>query len=482
MSNIKILKENKKTVFMLTSLTIFSFIIFLFGITMLFSPIINQENLDKVNEFYNNDYTLVMSFLYKMNEYGVFAVKSDLLLIVWLPLIIGASFTLIMLFRIIIHSKGQKTKNRKGIPVIVKPIRSYQLTMVIGWFFLVVLFFTTIFSYLSASPFLFGATWFIGFSNSPFLTEESITHFSNVLNGQFKNCYWLTYGLFSQSTEGIYGENSEIFLWFWILFPIIFQFIFFLVAFIGTICGECSWGIINTSVIRDLDISSNESVQLNNNVSKKYIDKKIDLNKKTSSEIQARVLLFYKNFISLLESSNNTKIPIYNEARILLEKYSVIQKTNWKKIGKYVQEIVNWYTNTEQRFVNLLSQLVTNPKINYFKGMKNELQKLIGEYQSSINTWNLLKAEFKIEQIFILSSYKSEILAKVGYCLKNRLNTTFSSLDDKNNFIKLLEKYKFEKDYINYRKTCINLIKQISPEKIAINDFIKNISSLINFQ
>ncbi|AKX34128.1 hypothetical protein SLITO_v1c04750 [Spiroplasma litorale] len=476
MSNIKILKENRKSVFMITSLMIFAFIMVIFSLTMLFSPIINMDNINNINSFFNENYSLFMSLFYKYNDYPIFVVKSDPFLIVWLPLITGSIIIALLIWRIILHTIGYKTKNRKGNSTVVRPIRSYQITMILCWFFMFFLIIVATLSYLSASPFLTGATWYFDLSNgAPSLTEESIKHIASVLEGQFSQCYWLSFAWFSSSNSAILTESTVFNVWMWILMPFILQIIFIVLSFIGTICGECSWGTINKSVLRDIDMSSEGNVKISNNLSKKLIEKKVDLNRVSSSELQARILLFYKNFIKLLESSNNTNIPIYKEARLSLEKYSVIEKINWKKIGNYVEGLVEWYTSTDQRFVNLISQLATNPKHNLFINYKKQLLSLIGEYQSAINKWNLLDAEFKIEQIFALTFERDEILAKVGYCLKTRLNSNFDSYDKKDAYINMLEQAKNNRDYHNYRQICIKLIKKMSPEKVAISDFINQV-------
>ncbi|ASP28248.1 hypothetical protein SCORR_v1c04760 [Spiroplasma corruscae] len=480
MANIKILKENRKSVFMLTSLTIFSLILITFSVLMMFSPIMSLDNLAKVNEVYSDTsiYTNIMSLFYKVNSAPDFSLISNIFMIVYLPLSTGLICLVLLVLRLIIHSVGYKSRSRKGIVIIVKPVRSYQLTMMICWLMWVILTLVSFLSYLSASPFLSGVSWFISLNNSPYVDSETIQKYSEIFNNQFKDCYWLTFAFFSGYSNGIYGETSDALKLLWIFLPFIPQFIFIIISFIGTLCGECSWGKINVSVIRDLDLSPEGNIEVTNNLSKRIMSKKININKISSSDLQARILLFYKNFIRLLELSDNTKIPIYKESRLLLEKFSVIQKTNWKKAGYYIEEIVDWYSSTDQKFVKLISQLVTNPKNNLFKTNKEQLYILIKEYQSAINKWNLLDAEFKIEQIFALTIRVTELLAKVGYCLKTRLANNFDSYENKVAFIDALNNAKLNKNYNNYRDICIQIIKKMSPEKVAITDFInKTLSS-----
>ncbi|AUM62690.1 hypothetical protein [Spiroplasma monobiae] len=497
MGKIKLLKNNKKSLFMIISLIVFSVVMMTYSLTMMFSPIISKTNFDLVNiAIATKGYKKFLAF-FLFNGKELFVASSNIL-IYWIPLALSGLTFILMLLRLTIHLVGYKAKTKKGVARIVRPIRSYQLTMVLAWTMLVLLIFASFLSFLSASPFLMGIV--IKFIPTSFISiDQAITsEILPKLAGQFGQIYWLSFGLFSKLAGAAAamqsGRTAELIGW--LLLPIIIPFIALVTGFVGTICGECSWWTINLIVLRDIDLQTGAHLVENyEKVEKPKIkiaktkeeeiietpvekpklkDKKQD-NQEYLQNLGRKCTLFFKNLTKMLEDSKNTDSILYKQTIERVEQLTVTQNIDWNSVSLEIETQMNLITETDRKFVELIEQLMINPRINLFGRYKSDLEELIEGYKFAIKTWDLLAAEIKLEQIFAIAFRNEELLPKVGYCLKNRVSSSWKNIDQRINVLTRLEMAKNNRDYKKYREICAEVIKEMSPIKPIITSYVDKI-------
>ncbi|AGR41216.1 hypothetical protein [Spiroplasma taiwanense] len=508
MDKIKLLSKNKKAKFMLWFLLIFSLISFLFGILLFISPAINDENINNINNLFLNKEDQTQGYksfflIFLVNLNGNFVIMTSTILIIWLPFAFGLIGIILFSSRFIIHLVGYNSKTKNGVARIVKPIRSYQLTMIFAWIWLILLSFILLIAYLSASPFLVGSTWVFSFTGAPVISPESL-EIPNLLQGQFSNIYWLTYSLFSELNLGITAEVDSGNKWMWVLMPVIIQLIFLFFSFIGVVLGECSWWSINLKVLESIDSQvgtqlSHEYTKIEKPIIKKEKIKKTKVKKEkeiikdqTDNDIVTSVvkikkvkekysnkkleaILYYKKLIKLLEESGNLNSSLYKNAIEKLDIFSKNEISDWNEVTNQIELEMENYTSTDQKFIALIEQLMENSKINLFGKYKHDLVNLIKEYNKALISKDLFEAEIKLEQIFAITFRKEELLAKVGFCLKNRILTNYKYIDENLNVIKRLNEAREFDDIDGYRKICFEIIKQMSPIKPIISSYIEKI-------
>ncbi|WP_338984301.1 hypothetical protein [Spiroplasma endosymbiont of Diplazon laetatorius] len=500
MGKIKLLKNNKKSLFMIISLMVFSFIIIAYSLLMMFSPIVNQTNMDFVNgTAVKTGYTPFMKFFLK-NGSNIM-VGSAGLIIYWIPLVVAGTTFILMLTRMTIHLVGYRSKTKKGIARIVRPIRSYQFTMIFAWILFVVLTLVSILSFLSALPFLMGIS--LKFSATNFISlDQTITAtIANKFATQFGQIYWLSFGLFAKTPGGAAAaQNAKDIasLIGWFILPIIIPFSALITAFVGVVCGECSWWNINLIVLRDIDLQTGAHLvdtyakvekpkikeKKNKKVKEVVIKSVNDEVKQPKAEKQVfeydqklarKCSLFYKNLTKMLEDSKNTDSKLYRDTISRVEELTKASEIDWNKIGMEIEAQMNLLTSTDRQFVELIEQLMLNPRLNLFGRYKNDLEELIEGYRFSLKTWDLFAAEIKLEQIFAITFRSEELLPKVGYCLKNRVSSSWKNIDARRNVINRLEVAKNDKDYKAYREICAEVIKEMSPIKPIITSYVDKI-------
>ncbi|AUB31659.1 hypothetical protein [Spiroplasma floricola] len=359
MKKIKLLKNNKKPFYMIISLMIFSIIIFSYSLLMMLSPIITKENMYQVNKIIvsNNFEKVLLSFLYDGKN---LIVAADDVLIYWTPLIISTVGLIIMTCRLIIHIIGYNLKNKKEIIKITRPIRSYQLTMTLSWILLILLSFTSLISVLSASPFILGISFQFSFSSFISFNKDIADSISKLLDGQFANIYWLSFGIF-HSSSGIWTSQTEYKssdLILWILLPTIIQFTASIVALAGTICGECSWKRVNIIFLKSLEEETGQKFVKELIVKEKKIKSK---NKKEKVEDNE------SSYPKVLETLETT-------SQLDTEKWDIFSATN----EQYSQEndtlnIINEIDKIKNKSVNETDE--QNDTLNLINKMKNKREK-----------------------------------------------------------------------------------------------------------
>ncbi|AGR42150.1 hypothetical protein [Spiroplasma diminutum] len=495
MGKIKILKNNKKSQFMIGSLLAFFVVSLTYSLTLLFSPIINNENILQINtSIIEQEFSkFLLIFLY--NGKSIILAENDII-IYWLPLALSSLGMIVMIFRLIIHLVGYKAKTKKGIARIVRPIRSYQLTMIFAWIIFSLLTISMFLSLLSASPFLMGIVLEFGSGNFISINKEATSKVIEILQTQPNQIYWLTFALFSQipGAAAIETDNKTFELIMWFVLPIILPFISILIAFAGNICGECSWWRINLIVLKDIDLQtganlvesyskvekpkikeSKESKDIKEIKEVKEINQVNKIKVDYDPKIEKKCILFYKNLVKMLENSNNKDSLIYKETIEKLEIIAENKENDWNTIATEVEAQMNIFTSTDKQFVDLIEQIILNPRLDFFGRYKKDLEELIEGYRFALKTWDLFAAEIKLEQIFAIAFRNQELLPKIGFCLKNKINSNFKNIDQKTNVIGRLEIAKNNKDYKNYREICTEIIKEMSPIKPIISSYVDKI-------
>ncbi len=604
MGKVKILKNNKKSQFMIIALMIFSSIILIYSTLLAISPIINKNNIEEINNaILGENYQKILSiFLYNGKSWIVGPSKT---LISFLPMILSLIVIIFLSSRLIIHSVGYRTKTAMGISRIVRPIKSYQFTMIFVWIFLVLLMITMTLSLISAAPFFMGIAF--QFSAANFITiDEAITvKIVQQLDGQFGQIYWLSYGAFSKlqgvnNPAQVYKMIDKVM---WFIMPIIIQFLALILGFIGAIFGECSWWSINILVLKTFDFQAgttlvdeyvkvkkpkikekkwnqkpkkqkplkvkkpNLSTNLNNdeiktieiiepknyerlqeimleennelikpievvetinnnvevkqeieelknddNLEENMENKKIEENQRNSENnqhnrieslqtiefgniteiediynekaledktfdplIETKCVLFYKKIIKLLEQSDNTDTSLYWNTIKKSKEIKDSKNNDWLTISNEIEKEIKLFSTVDIEFVNLIEKLVFDSKTNFFGRYKSDLEELIEDYHFALKTWDLLAAEIKLEQILAITFRKKELLPKVGFCLKNKVLNNYKNIDQKTNVVNRLETAKNNRDFKSYRDICVEIIKNVSPIKPIISNYVNKI-------
>ncbi|QHX36698.1 hypothetical protein [Spiroplasma sp. BIUS-1] len=493
MGKIKLLKNNKKSLFMIISLMVFSFVILSYSILMMFSPILSDQNIGEINKAIalKGYKKFLMFFLY--DGKALFVASTDIL-IYWVPLALSGLTFIVMSLRLTIHLVGYKSRTKKGVARIVRPIKSYQLTMILAWTLFVLLTLVSILSFLSATPFLMGVALKFSVTDFVSLDKDITSSFIQTLNGQFNQIYWLSFGLFS-SYAGAGASQAAKRTWDlvgWFTLPIVIPFTSMIIAFVGTICGECSWWTINLHVLRDIDLQTGANlVQSYEKVEKpkikedKKAEKELIIKPETKKEVVSKgeydqklakkCSLFFKNLTKMLEDSNNKDSFLYKQTIMRVEALTKEKNIDWNAIALEVEAQMNMFTETDRKFVELIEQLMINPRLNLFGRYKNDLEELIEGYKFAIKTWDLFAAEIKLEQIFAIAFRNEELLPKVGYCLKNRVSSSWKNIDEKKQVLTRLEIAKNDRDYKKYREICAEVIKEMSPIKPIITSYVDKI-------
>ncbi|AHI52921.1 hypothetical protein [Spiroplasma culicicola] len=512
MGKIKILKNNKKSKFMINALIIFSFFYALFGVLMWVSPaVVTWKNgiqitpgFGQINTIYGEDYGFIkpfsfLDFILFDETTGRFIFAPTFTSIIYGPLIIGGAIFTIMLIRLIIHSVGYKNQNKNGIARIVRPIRSYQMTMVLAWIGFVILAIGATISFFAASPYQMGVVWEFNVKGSiNACSQEVLEQIEN--GGYFRNkkeLYWPTMAWFFDGYI-MTAEDKTWLKWIWIFVPTIIFIPLILTAFIGTITGECSWWTINLAVLRDIDATTGT------NLATEYDHVEAPSVKKVKKEKEAKVkatkepkikpvkgqkqdsfnklpnnnqlLNFFKSLIKLLEMSKNTEIKLYSYAKSQLNTLQDKKaKFDWDEIYDQAETDLENLTRTDQKFVNLIKNVIDNSRVNVFGRYKDDVVTLIEEYRQAIKEWDVYEAEGIVEQIFTIASRREELLAKVGFCLKDRLANNFKHIEINDNIIAKLNQAKQSEDYDSYRELCLETIAKMSPIKSKISSYADKI-------
>ncbi|QEH61886.1 hypothetical protein SCHIN_v1c06890 [Spiroplasma chinense] len=532
MGRIKILKENKKSKFMIIMLIIFCVIYALFGVMMMISPALkgNRPGLQFVgfsylwNIYSNKGYVSLgeksssfLHFVWKNPETGKFVFLPSNWILFFIPLIVGGSVAGLLILRLIIHAVGYQNKTKNGVARIVRPIRSYQLTMVIAWVGFGLLFFCSTISFLAACPFQMGVVWEFSLKGIPAASDQDTLEKIQdrlMANGNIKQFYWPTLAWFFDGYVMTAEENVAM-KWLWIFVPTVIFIPFLALAFAGTIAGECAWWRINLAVLRDIDASTGtnlsteyDHVKKPKTKKEKYIKEKSNREKPTKEKRikekrikekpsraqvsnfddsrtmsmganvgdSAKCIAFYKSIVRMLELSKNTQIDLYDQAKDELNRITNKKaKIDWEDVGSDIEEIIEDFTGVDQRFVSLIENVMDNSKVNVFGRYLSDLEELTEEYWDAIDAWDILEAESVVEQIFAIAFRREELMAKVGYCLRERLESNFKHIDDEANVVKRLDKAKRSEDYDKYRETCLEAIEMMSPIKSKFSNYASKI-------
>ena len=497
MKKIKILKNNRKSKFMLISLAILAFLYLLFGTLMFFSPaVIGETGIDESFEkiyslFYDRDYKRmpsILSFIFYKDGYFIFVPNKITLF--YLPWIIGGSILFLILTRIIIHNVGYNNKTKKGVARIVKPIRGYQLTMIICWIGIVLLVLGSLITLNASAPFSIGLLWEYSFKGTPMVNSEIVKSLSDILTESadklYKAFYWPSLVWFYDGLIYMAGDN-ELLKWGWILTPTLLILPILFISFIGVIIGECAWWNINIAVLKDIDAYVGTQLTPKYEYVKKPNLKSIILeakeNKSQTSELsnekeelKRKCLNYYRTLLKMLEISKNTNSSLYTKNK---NKYDFIVKTkdsqNWNFIFEEIKENFQDLTHTDQRFVKMIENLTKRKDLNIFGRYLDDLTELINDYWVAIETWNILVAESVVEQIFAIAFRKEALLAKVGYCIKERLTTHFRHIQKEANYLRRLDEAKQAEDYEDYRDTCLEVLQLMSPIKTKLSNYANKI-------
>lgn len=520
MKRTKIIKKNRKSQFMLIAIMLFSLAYLIFGLLMFFSPLINyvdnngQSIFILLRNFFTNElnYNTFNTFLTELapdlewsyNSWLPFIVSSSdtnkiaflpsQITLIWIPLIVGGTSFFVILTRYIIHIIGYKSINKAGTVKIIRPIRSYQLTLTLTWFFFVILSITAFLTYISSSIFWIGGFFsinygegqlvlIVGNTNSEFHNFEAFLTETGVHNG----FYWLSMLLFNNwfNTHGQYYVDistvpstndsvSYFIMTLWFLLPALPILLFWINSFIGSIVGSCSWGTINSIVLEAINFKeatddTSENKQNSDNKNKK--NKKEDSHKE-----REKYLKFYKNLKLMLELSETTWSPLYIKANEKLDKLNSndeIMKINWQDEMHIIDEILADFFEKDKKFILLLEKIIESSQTVITNSQKKAFKKLIENYNIYYKEQKIIEMETTIEEIYLNSFEFEELYGKIGYCIKNKLTKNFNKINDELKVIEQLNFAKDNEDYNEYRGVCLEAIIKISPNKQKISSLIR---------
>jgi hypothetical protein len=234
-------------------------------------------------------------------------------------------------------------------------------------------------------------------------------------------------------------------------------------------------GDVTTEVVTPVN---EKPLDLNNN--KKWDDDNLthtvdDLDYGVNATLKSRCQSFFKNNMKMMEMSENTSNSLYRKFTMTydaLVSNRVDNKLN--EIATGIEDYINFATDIDQKFVHLVSKVLgTNRGV--FGAFSVELDELIAKYFNALKAWNLYEAELVIEQIFAIAAQNTELLAKVGYCLKYRLSNHYSFVNNRLNGIDQLNVARENKNYDAYRQICLQIIKTMSPNKLLLTGIVNQI-------
>ncbi|QGS51954.1 hypothetical protein [Spiroplasma tabanidicola] len=514
MKKIKILKKNSKIKFMIAAVIIFSITYLLFGLLIYFSPMVNwkeggqKASFNAIYDAYNKErysnggfdigiyeyFNDALKFMLFNFETKNFAIVPDQFTIFYLPIFIGGSSLVLIFFRMIIHTVGYNNQTKKGVARIVKPIRSFQITMIISWICIALLLLSSLLSFLAASPYLMGFCWEFGASGIVSITSnvQIADDIQNILlgaNGEgFQPVYWLSLAIFFNNFSQGYNSNEALYIWIWIMTPTLPLILFGLFGFLGVILGEASWWNINLVVLRDIDASTGmniakeydyvKPVKIKANVKKQKPDKGngsiVDIG---GVKYDTKVFVnFYTSLAKMLDKSKNSGLDLYQEAKMKISRLTGSpSEVDWQDELNQIENKMDILTGIEQKFIDLLVNIIEKSKFNVFGRYRDDLIELIDEYRYNVKEWNVYECEAIIEQIFAIALKREELLAKVGLCVRKRLSNSFKHIDDKLDIVNKLEYAKNGEDYDEYRNVCLEVIEKMSPIKSKFNSYAKKI-------
>ncbi|ALD66442.1 hypothetical protein [Spiroplasma cantharicola] len=334
MGKFKILKNNKKSQFMIIALIVCSFLILIYTILLSISPIISKNNILTINDaiLQENYQNILSMFLYNGKSW---IVNPNIFLICYLPMSLSLLAIIFLTSRLITYYIGYKIKNKNGISRIVRPIRSYQITIIFVWVFLILLTLTTFLSLLSASPFFMGVSLQFSISNFIEIDEAITIKIVNQLEGQFGQIYWFSYGWFSNlqgvnNPQEVYKIIDKIM---WFMMPFIIQFLALFLGFIGAIFGECSWWTINIAVLKAFDLQTGTSLA----------DQYVKVKKPKINEKNLIDKSIYKDDIKIKNSEISKNL-----------------ETNDFKTAEIAKNITNWEAKREFESMNTINNFEEN--------------------------------------------------------------------------------------------------------------------------
>jgi hypothetical protein len=195
----------------------------------------------------------------------------------------------------------------------------------------------------------------------------------------------------------------------------------------------------------------------------------------TSATLKAQCVSFFKNCIKMMEQSDSTSNSLYKK---FVSAYDALisNRVDGKldDIAAGIEDYITFATEVDQKFIKLVSKVLgTNRTV--FGTFSVELDDLISRYKNALRAWNMFEAELLIEQIFAIATQNTELLAKVGFCLKYRLSNHYSFIERKLNGIRRLNVARESKNYEAYRQTCLQIIKTMSPNKLLVSGIVNQV-------
>jgi len=520
MKRIKIIKKNRKSQFMLIAIMLFSLAYLTFGLLMLFSPLINyvDNNGESIfillrnfftNELgYNNfntfltefpdrewSYNSWLPFILSSSDTNEIAFLPSSITLIWIPLIVGGASFFVILTRYIIHIIGYKSINKAGTAKIIRPIRSYQLTLTLTWFFFVILSITAFLTYISSSIFWIGGFFSLNYGEGQLLiiVGDTTSEFYNfeaflIETGMHNSFYWLSMLLFNNwfNNHGQYYVDigtvpstndsvSYFIITLWFLIPALPLLLFWINSFIGSIVGSCSWGTINSIVLEAINFKKESTDDTSEN-KQNSDNKKIKNKEKDSHQEREKCLKFYKNLKLMTELSETTWSSLYikaNEKINELNSDEEIKKINWQDEVRIIDEIIADFFEKDKKFILLLEKIISSSQNVITNSQKKVFKKLIENYNIHYEEQKIIEMETTIEEIYLNSFEFEELYGKIGYCIKNKLIKKFNKINDELEVIDRLNFAKDNEDYDEYRGVCLEAIIKISPNKQKISSLIR---------
>ncbi|ARU91568.1 hypothetical protein SCLARK_00963 [Spiroplasma clarkii] len=422
MQKVKIIKKNRKAQYMIVATVLFGLAFLSFGVCMLLSPIVNYSVDGYSSEIWlRNFFTRELTDELIVEEKGLqvwnllkwlpfIATESvsgnavvflpSKIAIIWIPLAVGGLAVLVMTVRAITHAIGYSPLSKKGIARVVKPIRSYQYTLTLSWFFLVLIFITGFISLASVYPYSAGGFITFNLKGSIIIEAGDSEIYENnieawlVGTGLSKKFYWLSLVHFNNAWVKETGiqyigssvvKDSTFLKAMWAIVPTLPLLVFLLNNLIGTTCGACSWGTINAVVLASISSVLATNTEVIREVIVPGTEKTSDLAvtrttelgpQKLTSNLKPKCLDFYTSLADILSKAALTSSPLYKKLKVKLMIIKV-SRLNLTEIMKFLrlkvycvqllEKIQNlscylkkWLIILELKFLDLTNIILTN--------------------------------------------------------------------------------------------------------------------------
>ncbi|AHI53889.1 hypothetical protein SSABA_v1c04820 [Spiroplasma sabaudiense Ar-1343] len=192
-------------------------------------------------------------------------------------------------------------------------------------------------------------------------------------------------------------------------------------------------------------------------------------------ELKKKCEKFLQMVIKIYEKGKNVNNDMYKKFKITYS--ALIDNSLDYKLGEVkasISDYIDFTNEADVKFVNKIEDLI-NADSGILNDYKDIFKTLISKYRSGIKHWDLFEAEVAIEQIFAMALNFSNLIPKVGFCIKHRLVNNFDSIEKEYQIITKMDFARDNKKYDSYKLICEDAIIKMSPIKNKITKFIEEL-------